>query len=255
MGLKDGDFARINYTGKIKGSGEVFDTTLEEVAKAEGVYDEKIQFKPTPAVIGAGHVIPGLDKALVGMEVGAEKTLDISPEEGYGLRDPKLVKVVPVKDFKRQGLIPVPGMRFEAEGKVGRVQSVGGGRVRVDFNYELAGKTLEYKGKVEEKVNGAKEKVKLLMERHFPYADPNAHEITLTGGKAVIVLSEEARNNKEALLGKHFFTREVFRFLDKISEVEFIESFKREAKKEKKGKGKEKGKGKGKGKKKAAPKK
>jgi FKBP-type peptidyl-prolyl cis-trans isomerase 2 len=226
MVLQNGDFVKINYIGKIKESGKVFDTTVEQVAKENKIYDEKIQFKAVPIVIGAGHVIKGLDEALIGTEVGEKKIIEIPPVKGYGERDPKLVKVVPLKDFKKQGLTPVPGMRIEAEGRIGKVQSVGAGRVRVDFNYELAGKVLEYEVNVEEKTNKLEEKIRLLLELHFPYANPNDHEVKLENSKAVIILSDIAKIKQEALLAKHYVARDIFKFLN-IKEVEFREVFKK----------------------------
>lgn len=242
MVLQSGDFVKINYVGKIKESGKVFDTTVEEVAKENKIYDEKIKFKAIPVVIGAGHVIKGLDEALIGTEVGEKKIVEIPPEKGYGQRDPKLVKVVPLKDFKKQGLAPVPGMRVEADGRIGKVQSVGAGRVRVDFNYELAGKVLEYEVNVEEKINKLEEKIRLLLELHFPRIDQNEHEIKLEDSsrnsgasakdlrscsrKAIVLLSDKAKLMQEALLGKHYVSRDIFRFLN-MGEVEFREIFKK----------------------------
>lgn len=224
MVLEKGDFIRINYVGKIKESGRVFDTTLEDVARKSNIYDEKITFKPAPIVVGAEHVIKGLDEALVGMEVGEKKTVVIPPERGYGVRDPKLVKVVHVKDFRRQGLKPVPGMRVEADGRVGRVQSVSGGRVRVDFNYELAGKVLEYEVSVEEKLNKVEEKIRLLLELHMPYAKPEDHEVKVENKKVTISLADMAKLRRDSLLGKHYVARDIFRFLD-MDKVVFEEVF------------------------------
>jgi FKBP-type peptidyl-prolyl cis-trans isomerase 2 len=224
MVISKGDFIRINYVGKIKESGRVFDTTIEDVAKKNNIYDEKLKFKAAPIVVGANHVITGLDEALVGMEVGEKKTVIIPPEKGYGARDPKLVKVVPLKDFKRQGLKPVPGMRIESEGRIGRVQSVSGGRVRVDFNYELAGKVLEYEVSVEEKINKLEEKVRLLLELHMPYASPEDHEVKVKNKGVVIRLSDAAKLRRDSLLGKHYVARDIFQFLN-LKKVVFEEVF------------------------------
>jgi|Deesub1362B_J571_1020462.scaffolds.fasta_scaffold15658_2 FKBP-type peptidyl-prolyl cis-trans isomerase 2 len=234
MVLEKGDFVKINYTGRIK-DGEVFDTTIEEVAKEHGIYDPRVRFKAQAIVIGAGHVIPGLDEALVGMEVGEKRVIEVPPEKGFGLRDPSKVKVVPLREFKKQGLKPYPGMRIEAEGKVGRVQSVSGGRVLVDFNSELAGKTLVYEVNVEEKINKLEEKIRLLLERHFPYADPNEHEIRCEDGRAIITLSDAVKLRSDAFIAKHLVAKEIFEYLDGINEVEFQEIFKKpEEKKEEK---------------------
>ncbi len=224
MVLAKGDFIRINYVGRVKESGAVFDTTLEDVAKEHNIYDEKVQFKASPIIVGAKHVIPGLDEALVGMEVGEKKTIEIPHEKGYGPRDPKLVKVVPLKDFRKQGMRPAPGMRIEADGRVGRVQSVSGGRVRVDFNYELAGKALEYEVSIKEKINKLEEKIRLLLELHMPYANPNDHEVTLKNKSVIIRLADIAKLKREVMLGKHYVARDIFQFLD-LDEVVFEESF------------------------------
>jgi FKBP-type peptidyl-prolyl cis-trans isomerase 2 len=229
MVLAKGDFIRINYVGKIKEGGRIFDTTIENVARKNNIYDEKLTFKPAPIVVGANHVIPGLDEALVGMEVGEKKSVVIPPEKGYGMRDPKLVKVVPVKDFRRQGLKPVPGMRVEAEGRVGRVQSVSGGRVRVDFNYELAGKVLEYEVSVEEKLNKLEEKIRLLLELHMPYAKAEDHEVRVKNKRVVIILGDATKLRRESLLGKHYVARDIFRYLD-MSRVVFEEIFSKPSK-------------------------
>lgn len=228
MVLEKGDFVKISYTGRVKESGEVFDTTSEKIARKHDIYDEGLIFKSQPIVIGAGHVLRGLDEALIGLEVGEEKKkVEVPPEKGYGLRDPKLVKVVPVKEFRRQGITPMPGMRVEVEDKVGRIQSVGAGRVRVDFNHGLAGRTLDYDFTVEEKINKTSEKIRLLLERHFPYANPNDHEIQAKGNTVSITLADIAKLKNEALMGKHHVANDIFRFLEGIDSVNFTEVFKR----------------------------
>jgi FKBP-type peptidyl-prolyl cis-trans isomerase 2 len=225
--LEEGDFIRINYTGMIKESGKVFDTTSEEIAKKHGIYDEKLKFKAVPVVLGAGHVIRGLDEALIGVEVGEKKTVEIPPEKGFGLRDPKLVKILPMGDFKKRGLRPYPGMRIEADNMIGKVQSVSGGRVRVDFNSELAGKVLKYEVSVEEKINKPEEKIRLLLERYFPYAEPEKHKITISGKKATIILADAAKV-RDAHIGKNQTAKDIFKFME-VDEVEFLDLFKKQS--------------------------
>ena len=101
MVLKKGDFVRINFTGRVKETGEVFDTTYESVAKEHGLYDPKMSFRQRPVIIGARHVISGVDKALEGAEVGEKKVVVVPPEDGFGQRDPSKVRVVPLREFKK----------------------------------------------------------------------------------------------------------------------------------------------------------
>lgn len=69
-----GDVISVNYTGKLA-DGTVFDSNV----------DPKFNHvQPFEFTLGAGQVIPGWDKGLVGMKVGEKKTLVIAPEDAYG---------------------------------------------------------------------------------------------------------------------------------------------------------------------------
>jgi len=70
MPLKKGDFVLIEYVGKVKETGEVFDTTIEEVAKKERLYKEGEIYEPKLVVIGEGWVLKALDESLTTMEIG-----------------------------------------------------------------------------------------------------------------------------------------------------------------------------------------
>jgi FKBP-type peptidyl-prolyl cis-trans isomerase SlyD len=103
------------------------------------------------------------------MKSGEEKTVVVHPKDAFGEREPELVKLVPLKVFKANGINPAPGLVVVLENNLpGRVQTVSGGRVRVDFNHELAGRTLEYELKIDEKLTDEKEKIKALFELVFP---------------------------------------------------------------------------------------
>jgi FKBP-type peptidyl-prolyl cis-trans isomerase len=69
-----GDKVSMNYTGRLQ-DGTVFDSNV----------DPKFQHvKPFVFTLGAGQVIPGWDKGIVGMKVGEKKTLTVAPEDAYG---------------------------------------------------------------------------------------------------------------------------------------------------------------------------
>ena len=71
---KAGDLVSMNYTGKLE-DGTVFDSNI----------DPKFNHvEPFDFVLGAGQVIPGWDKGILGMKVGEKKTLVILPEDAYG---------------------------------------------------------------------------------------------------------------------------------------------------------------------------
>ncbi len=174
--VQKGDVIRLNYTGKVKETGEIFDTTYEEVAKEAGIYSENAVYGPVPIAVGAGHVLKGLDEQLEGLEVGKKYEIIVPPEKGFGKRDPKLIKTFTLGQFRRSGIAPFPGMPVEIETESGRklkgrVMTVSGGRVRVDFNHPYAGKHLVYEVEVVEKIEDPIEKVKALIELRMPRVD------------------------------------------------------------------------------------
>lgn len=189
--VEKGDVIKLRYTGKIKETGEIFDTTEEEVAKQAGIYKENGVYGPVPIAVGAGHVIKGLDEALEGLEVGKKYEIEVPPEKGFGKRDRKLIKTFTLGQFRRQGIIPFPGMPVEIETESGRklkgrVLTVSGGRVRVDFNHPYAGKHLVYEVEVVEKIDDPIEKVKAMIELRLPRVDANKVIIEV-GEKDVVV--------------------------------------------------------------------
>jgi len=163
------EIVRVSFTGKVKDTGKVFDTTYAEIAKSADIFNEHLSYGPTPMILGDNRLIAGLEDALSKMKPKESKTVLIPPKNGFGERDPELVKLVPLKVFKANGIEPAPGMVIVLENNLpGRVQSVSGGRVRVDFNHELAGKTLEYELKLEERITDSDGKIRALFELVFP---------------------------------------------------------------------------------------
>ena len=90
---------------------------------------------------GANNLIPGMEEGLEGRTAGEHLQLDVSPEKGYGKRDPNLIEEVPMKAFGGQ---PIEvGMQFETnEGQVITVTKVESETVTVDANHPLADQNL-----------------------------------------------------------------------------------------------------------------
>ncbi len=115
---------------------------------AGAVLDSSEGGQPLSYLHGAGNIIPGLEKALVGKSAGSSLQVRIDPEEAYGEVRPELIDVVPMSAF--QGVEKVePGMAFEARGPSGQAQrivvkSVEGDNVTVDANHPLAGQPLTF---------------------------------------------------------------------------------------------------------------
>lgn len=193
--MEKGNVVRINYVGRIEGSGELFDTTRREVAEEENATNPNISYGPVPVIVGAEMVVEGVDEELVDMEVGDEKEITVPPEKAFGKREGDLIKTFSEKRFKDEGMTPSPGMRINMDGKMGRILSVNSGRVRVDLNHPLAGRTLKYEVTVEEEIEGEEDKVKAVAE--FYLGEPP--EIEMKDSEATIEVPEEM---SEAVLEK-----------------------------------------------------
>ena len=166
--MTKGNIVSIEFTGKDITTGKIFDTTHAETAKKEGILNEKRTYGPIVVSLGMGEILPGLDAALETMKEGESKTVTLEAKEAFGERNVQLVRVVPLSEFKKNNVAATPGTIVNANDMIGKVQSVSGGRVRVDFNPDLAGLEVEYQVKVTKTYTKPEEKLQALVKKAFP---------------------------------------------------------------------------------------
>lgn len=111
------------------------------------VIDSTSDGEPLAYLHGANNIIPGLERELQGKQAGDNVLATISPEEGYGMRNPALIQEVPITMF--EGIERVePGMQFHAEMEgqlhILTVTNVEGETVTIDGNHPLAEVTLNF---------------------------------------------------------------------------------------------------------------
>jgi len=232
MALQKGDFALISYTAKVKETGEVFDTTIEETAKKERLYKEGEIYEPKLVVVGEGWVLKALDESLATMKVGKATSVEISPEKAFGERDPEKVKRISLKNLTAKGITPNLGMRLEYDGKMAIVRAIGAGRVLLDFNPPLAGKTLVYEVTVQTKLEMVKEKIAALIHRRIPAVEEDKFKFTAKVKTVNIEMPEEAFYLEGIQVAKRGIAMDIQRFFPKITMVKFAETFKAEPKTE-----------------------
>jgi len=160
------DFVELEFTGKIKDTGQIFDTTLKEEAKKAGLDEKKC--KPLKICVGEGMILKSMDDSLEGKEEGKLYHLDLEPDKAFGKRNPKLVKIVPRNVFEHE---PHAGMLFSFDGALGKVMSSSSGRITVDFNNPLAGKAVSYSFKIIRKITDKSEKISVLVHSLFGIED------------------------------------------------------------------------------------
>ena len=231
MAIENGNFVRVNFTGKIKENDEVFDTTYDEIAQEAGIFDENKTYKPIPIVVGGNHLLPAIEDAIIGLEAGDRKTVEVESDDAFGPRDPKSIQLIPMKEFKKQGMTPYPGMRISAEGGEGRILTVNGGRVKVDFNHPLAGKDLIYDVEVTEIIEDAEEQIKSMIELHYsnPNVDIDKTEIGIEDGVVNIQLDEMAKFDQQSYMDVTFarfrIAKDIWENIEEVTKVNFVDAF------------------------------
>lgn len=130
---QEGDLVTVIYEGTLE-DGSVFDSSDE---------DEPLCF-----VLGEDAVLPGFEKAILGMQVGEQKTVRIPPDEGFGLHEERLVDEFAVDSLPADLTLKV-GATLEVTAQNGSnfqvmVTHLHAGRVTLDANHPLAGQTLTF---------------------------------------------------------------------------------------------------------------
>ena len=229
MPLQKGDFILIDYVGKVKETGEVFDTTIEEIARKERLYKEGEIYEPKLIVLGEGWILKALEEEILKLDVGTKSTIEIPPEKAFGPRDPEKVKLVPLRRLVAKGITPQIGMRVEYEGKMATVRTVGAGRVQLDFNPPLAGKTLVYEVTVQKKLETKTEKINALIHRRIPIVEIEKFKLKTTKTSVTIEMPEDAFYIEGIQLAKRGIAMDIQKFFPEVTTVKFIETFKRES--------------------------
>ncbi len=227
--IKAGDIVLAEFDAWIQDSNELFDTTSEAVAKEHDTYNEKMVYGAQPLIVGKGRLFPGLDESMLKAEVGKEYEVVLTPDKGAGPRDPKMVELHPVREFLKQEIEPRVGLEVTVKNKPAIITAVTAGRVRIDFNNRLAGRTLKYKYKITEKPTKPVDVVKLLLK--MSYGTSDGFDIEHHGKAYKIKLPDACKYDQRWLLTKFRLVTDL-REVAGAETVSFIEEYEKPEKKE-----------------------
>jgi peptidylprolyl isomerase len=134
---KEGDRVKVHYSGFLE-DGTIFDSSLKR--------------EPLEFTLGTGMVIPGFDRAILGMGVGDDKTVQIEAAEGYGTYNNDLIAEVP-RSMLPQDITPEVGLQLNVRTRDGQQKIVSIAEVKdeslvLDANHVLAGKDLIFEIKL-----------------------------------------------------------------------------------------------------------
>ncbi len=224
MTFTKGSLILIDYTAKVKDTNEVFETTIEEEAKKHSIFEANLKYQPKLVSVGESWVIKGLDDALTNAKTGDKLTVEVTPDKGFGERDPSKVRMIPLRKLGEDAEKVSVGDTIEIDQKTGIVRFIGSGRVQVDFNHRFAGKTIIYDVNILKSLESDEDKITAMLKRHMPVEDSKVVS-KLNGSSLDVVIPEEIFGAEGLRIIKHFIQIDVFKFIPTLEKINFIETY------------------------------
>ncbi|MDR2540330.1 MAG: FKBP-type peptidyl-prolyl cis-trans isomerase [Candidatus Peribacteria bacterium] len=140
--VKTDDAIVVDYIGRLA-NGTVFDTSVESVAKACGIYNANRDYNEGLSfTVGTQGIIQGFNSGALGMKLNQTKTVTVPATQAYGERIEEYVQTYPTADFGNlEGF--VEGQRIYApDGSSALISKITDKEITLDLNHELAGKDL-----------------------------------------------------------------------------------------------------------------
>ena len=224
MTFKKGQLILLDYTAKIKDSGEVFETTLEDEAKKHSLHESNVKYMPKLVSVGEGWVLKGLDDALSETTSGDKKTIEVSPDKGFGARDKGKIRMIPLRKLGEDAEKVSVGDTVEIDNKKGIIRYIGSGRVQVDYNHRYAGKTILYDINIKKSLDSDDEKISEILKSRLPIENEKV-AYKKNGTIVDVTVPEEIFRADGLAIIKHFVQTDLFKFVTSLTKVNFVETY------------------------------
>ena len=221
--MNDGDFIKVDYEMRVGDDKKLVSTSKEQLAKENDIYDDKHSYHPTVIIVGTDQVFKKINESFKTHSEGSEDEVTMTPDESYGARDPKNIKVHSYIEFKRQNIDPVPGQEVLINHRRGKVLSVTPGRVLVDYNHAYAGKTVYYKYTILEKISDDKGKVLALISMNYP-VNEDKFNVSVEGDSIKIEIPEETKFDPVWVEAKFHLVNDMRKYLPGKT-VQLVETY------------------------------
>jgi FKBP-type peptidyl-prolyl cis-trans isomerase 2 len=224
LAFNNGDFVKIDYSAWRSADGKMIYTTSRKLAEENDIYDKERVYVPQLVIIGKGSVIKGVEDVVKTMGINESKSVELEPKDAFGDKNPDLVKVMPIGDFKKKDVVPYPGMQLDIDNMVAVVKSVNSGRVVIDANHPLAGERLKYEIRLVAKLDKDDEKVRALAEAFTLVPD----SVSVTGSQMKVTFGDKVEKNSRFLVNKADFVNATLRYMAHIERVVVEEDYDRQ---------------------------
>ena len=226
MTFSKGSLILVDYTARIKDTGKVIDTTIQEEAKTHSIYDKTIIYTPKLVSINelSYPVLEGLGEALANMSVNDKLTVEVAPAKAFGERDSNKIRTMPLRKLGEDAEKVSVGDTIEIDNKTGTVRLIGSGRVQIDYNHKHAGKTILYDVSIIKSLETDHDKIQGILKYHLAMED-DEFSFDLTDNKVTIPVPNELQNTDQAQPIKHFIQMNIFKFVPIMKEIDFVETW------------------------------
>ncbi len=224
--MEDGDLIYVEYDIWMMPDDEdeeamLFDTTDEEKAEEEEIHEEDASYGPVPVLLGSGNIMEGFEEALLEKEVGEEGSVEVPPEKGIGMREPDKIELFSRREMQRRDIDPVEGQEVEIDNRRGTIIQATAGRVRVDFNHPMAGRTLRYDFKIVDKPESIEDKAKAILTMDYTDLDFKIEE---TEEGLDVILPDQCKYDQSWFVVKYRVVSDLRDTLD-LKHIRFIEEY------------------------------
>ncbi len=200
--MEEGTIVHVEYDLYNADSGDLIETTREEVAKEHEMHQEGRNYSPLVCVVGAGNLISGFEDSLLEAEADKDVSLEIAPADAYGDKDPEQIETISIDKLLRHVRDPKSlyiGGPVTVDGRQGVLSYLAAGRARIDYNHPMAGRTLKYDYKIVKVIEGKEEKVAALLEAN---TGQEGFEVSFDGDDISIVVPQTMLFDPNAAMQK-----------------------------------------------------
>ena len=134
--MEEGTIVHVEYDLYNADSGDLIETTREDVAKEHDMHQEGRSYTPLVCVVGAGNLISGFEDSLLEAKADKDISLEIAPADAYGEKDPDQIETISIDKLLRHVRDPKSlyiGGPVSIEGRQGILSYLAAGRARIDY--------------------------------------------------------------------------------------------------------------------------
>ncbi len=223
MAFKEGEFVEIEYSSWTVADGKMVDTTDEKLAEKNGIKVEGRKYGPVLVVLGNRTVVKGLEEVLKNMAVNETKKVTLKAAEAFGERNPDIVRIMPLSEFKKRDINPYPGMRVNIDNISATVKSVNSGRVVVDANHPFAGMEITYEVKVTKQLSQQHDKIMALGKTYE--VEPSS--VKAEGKTVELAFNDAVKKDADYFIGRANLIAAIFSYFKDVEKVKVGEEYNR----------------------------